>query len=251
MIRPCVDHGGPLGRAFPRRRSRPSPTRRAAGRRRRRRGRASATCSPSLPGVHRGALLDVVRLEPVAGHLVEQHAAEAAADHDRHRAGRRRVGVEERQRHLRALARRSARRRRLGDQLEATMAAERLEAGLDGAVSRRATTWTPSRTRVRSSAANRPTRVGDGDQPAPLRVARLDLGDLGAGGPRGLVAGAKELGLALGRDLGRRDLDLLERRARPGSEAPAARGARPERRRRPRRRRARGRASPSPSTWAK
>ena len=39
------------------------------------------------PRVDRGLLLHGVRLEPVAGRLVEQHAAEAVADHDRHRPG--------------------------------------------------------------------------------------------------------------------------------------------------------------------
>ena len=71
----------------------------------------------------------MVGLEPVAGHLVEEDAAEAAADDDRHRAGRGRAGVEQGQRLARRL---------LGDragvvfeELEAAVGAERLGAGLD------------------------------------------------------------------------------------------------------------------------
>ena len=45
-----------------------------------------------LAGVHAGALGDVVGLEAVAARLVEQHAAGAVLDDDRHRARRRRAG---------------------------------------------------------------------------------------------------------------------------------------------------------------
>ena len=41
-----------------------------------------------LAGVHARTLLDVVGLQPVAARLVEQHAAGAVLDHDRHRTGR-------------------------------------------------------------------------------------------------------------------------------------------------------------------
>ena len=71
----------------------------------------------------------MVGLEAVTGHLVEEDAAEAAADDDRHRPCRGGAGVEQRQRLAGRL---------LGDlagivfeQLEAAMAAEGLGPGLD------------------------------------------------------------------------------------------------------------------------
>ena len=88
------------------------------------------------------------------------------------------------------------------DELEAPVAAERLEAGLDGPVAPRDHLHPEPHPRsvVAREAA---VRVRDGDEPAALRVARHDLGDLVAGGSRGLVARSKQLGLALGRDVGR------------------------------------------------
>ncbi len=84
--------------------------------------------------------------------------AEAAADHHRHRAGGRRIGVQQGERDPRG-ALGGALGGAVLDQLEAAVAAQRLEAGLDPVPLRRATTWTPSRTRVRSSAANRPLEL--------------------------------------------------------------------------------------------
>ena len=46
-----------------------------------------------LAGVDAGALGDEVGLEAVAARLVEQHAAGAVLDDDRHRARRRRAGA--------------------------------------------------------------------------------------------------------------------------------------------------------------
>ena len=86
-----------------------------------------------LAGVDAGALLDVVGLEPVAGHLVEEDAAEAAADDDRHRAGRAPGRASSRVSALRA-GLLGDQARVVVEQLEAAVGAERLEAGLDRVV---------------------------------------------------------------------------------------------------------------------
>ena len=108
-------------------------------------------------GVDRRALLNRVRLEAVAGRLVEEDAAEAVADHDGHAArpapaGRRassaRAG-QPRRRPPRGRRRRARSRR--GRRATPRPVSTRS--------SRRATTCTPSRTRVRSSPLSRPSEL--------------------------------------------------------------------------------------------
>src|SRR5262249_15882247 len=92
---------------------------------------------------------------------------------------------------------------------ETTMAAQRLEAGLHRAVS----LYHHLHAQPDPGAVvGREATLGVGDRdPAPaLRIARLHLGHLGAGGPRGLVAGAPKPRLAPTGDIGRRNADLLE-----------------------------------------
>ena len=154
-----------------------------------------------------GALLDVVGLQAVAGHLVKEDTAEAAADDHGHRPGRRGVGIEQLQRHLGC-----ALGDRLGgaavDKLEAAMATERLHSGLDPLLA-------PGDDLDREAdpgaivGGKTPFGVGDQDPPSRLQVAGLDLGHLVARGARPLVAGAKQVGLALGRDHVGIDRDLL------------------------------------------
>ena len=67
---------------------------------------------------------------------------------------------------------------------------------------RRATTCTPEPDPGAVVGGEPPLGVGDRDPAPALCVARLDLGDLAARGPRRLVAGAKQLRLALGGNLG-------------------------------------------------
>ena len=201
-----------------------------------------------LADVDAGALVDVVGLEPVAGHLVEEDAAEAAADHHRHRAGRGRAGVEQGQR----LARRPARRSRPGSSSSSSKPrwAPSVSAPVSTASPRRATAWAPIRTRVRSSPLSRPVGVGDGDLAAGLGVGGGELGDLAALAAGALVELAQQRRLALGRHLLGPALDRQRRSSRSprsgrGSErsprsAAAASSA------------ARSRSAGSrPSTWAK
>ena len=163
-----------------------------------------------LACVDRGALLDVVGLQAVAGHLVEQHPAEAPADHHGHRAGRRRVGVEQGERDSRRPLG-GALGGPLGDQLEAAMPAECLEPGLHRAVSA-GDNLDPEPHPGSVVDGEPPLGVGHRDPPAALRVAGLHLGDLVARRAGRFVAGAKQLRLALGRHPGGGDGDLLERR---------------------------------------
>ena len=159
--------------------------------------------------IDRGPLLDVVGLQAVAGHLVEQHPAEAAAHHHRHRAGGRRVGVQQGD----GDSRRSlggALGGALGDQLEAAMPAQGLEAGLDRAVS--PGNHLDAQPHPGSVVDGEPPLgVGDRDPASALGVARLHLGHLAARRAGALIAGAKQLGLAVGRHLGGGHGDLLER----------------------------------------
>ena len=107
-------------------------------------------------GVDAGALLDRVGLESVADRLVEEHTAETVADHDRKTPRRGLDRVEQGQRLARGLA--GDLMGGAADDLEAAMCAARLVAGL-GAPVATATTCTPSRTRVRLSAAARPSEL--------------------------------------------------------------------------------------------
>ena len=128
-----------------------------------------------LADVDAGALVDVVDLEAVAGHLVEEDAAEAAADHDRHRAGRGGAGGEQGQRLLGGL---------LGDQpgvffeqLEAAVGAEGLGAGLDlVAAAGDGLHADPGAGAV--VAGEEAVGVGDRDHAAGLGVGGGQLGDL-------------------------------------------------------------------------
>ena len=149
--------------------------------------------------VDAGALLHGVGLEPVADGLVEQHAAEAVAHHDRHAAAGRATRVEHRRRALRAASSATS----LGvvrEQLEAGVTAERLVPGLDAAAApghhldaephARAVVAGVSALRVedlRRGGASRRSRRS----PAPPRARAA----------RALVALAQQLGLALGVDL--------------------------------------------------
>ena len=202
-----------------------------------------------LAGVDARALLDVVGLEPVAGHLVEEDAAEAAADHDRHRAGRGR----DRRRAGSAPCRAACSAIAAGSSSSSSKPrwAPSVSTPVSTASPRRATAWAPSRTRVRSSPLKQALGVGDRDLAARLGVGGGDLGDLAAlrrgrarraraaappcarpGRPRG---GARSAAASV--------RDRLQR-ARLGAVA-AQRGGRLGRRR------ARGRPGSSPSTWAK
>src|SRR5439155_11239535 len=89
-------------------------------------------------------------------------------------------------------------------ELEAAVAAERLEAGFDRPVALR---YGLDADAHPGPVVGRepPLRIGDGDSAAALRIARLHLRDLPPGGPGGLVAGAQQVGLALRRDVGGND----------------------------------------------
>ena len=109
-----------------------------------------------LADVDAGALLDVVGLEPVAGHLVEEDAAEAAADDHRHRAGR--AGpASSRVSALRAAC--SAISPGSSSKSSKPRWAPSVSAPVSTASPRRATAWAPIRTRVRSSPVNRPSEL--------------------------------------------------------------------------------------------
>ena len=158
----------------------------------------------------------MVGLEPVPGHLVEEDAAEAAADDHRHRARGRRTGVEQGQRLPRCL---------LGDQagivfeqLEAAVGAERLRPGLD----RVATAGDRLGADAGASAvvaAQQALGVGDGDLAAGLGVGGGELGYLGAAAARSLVELAQQRRLALGGNVFGPALDR-QRRARHGAQRP-------------------------------
>ena len=140
--------------------------------------------------VDAGALLDRVGLEPVPDRLVQQHAAEPVADHDRQPARWARRRRRARERLARGRARPPPPDRRSSSSKPACP--PRVSVPVSTRPSRRATTWTPSRTRVRSSAAARPSELKTSTLPAALRVADAHLGDLGAGGAGALVAGAQQ-----------------------------------------------------------
>ena len=135
--------------------------------------RGSATRSPDAAGEHRRALGHEVGLEAVAAGLVEQHAAAAGADDDRHGAGRRRAGRQLQQRALGGLA---------GDvvhvvgveELEADRAAERLVAGLHAGVARRHRHDGEERADL-VVLGEEAVAVGDEDAAAAVAVARRDL----------------------------------------------------------------------------
>ena len=119
----------------------------------------------------------MVGLEPVAGHLVEEDAAEAAADDHRHRSRRRRAGIEQGQRLARRLL--GDRRRFVFEQLEAALGAERLGAGLDRlAAAGDGLGADPGAGAI--VAAEQAVGVGDGDLAPGLGVGGGELGDLAA-----------------------------------------------------------------------
>jgi hypothetical protein len=134
----------------------------------------------------------------VADGLVQQHAAERVADHDRHPARRRRARVEHRQRLARGA--RGDLLGPLGDQLEAGVPAARLAAGLDHAVAARDNLDREPHPRA-VVGGDHAVGVEDLHELAVLGVAGADLGDGVAGGARGLVAQAEHVGLARGLDL--------------------------------------------------
>ena len=193
--------------------------------------------------VHRRVLLHGVGLEPVAGGLVEQHAAEAVADHDRHPAGRRRARVEHRQRAARGLV--GDGRGVAVEQLEAGVARRATPMPASTRSSRRATTCAPSRTRVRSSPASSPSELATCTSAPRLVVGgRRPALTSAPARARALVALAQQLGLALRRDRasGRSAIVLARRRLRARAQRRAAVVSTAARPTRPRRRAARGRA---------
>ncbi len=161
-----------------------------------------------LARVHRRALLDGVGLEPVAGHLVEEDAAETAADDDRERARGGRLRVEQGERLSRRIGG-DPLGGAAGDELEAAVAAEGLEAGDDDV----------SAAGHRLRAEPHPGAVVGGVQAlgvcdlnaaAAVGVGGHHLVDLGAGGAGGLVAGAQQVGLLRCGHVGGVDVDLLQ-----------------------------------------
>ena len=151
-----------------------------------------------LADVDAGALVDVIDLKTVAGHLVEEDAAEATTDHHRHRAGGRRAPAEQRQCLLGGLL--GDQPRVFFEQLEAAVGAERLGAGLDLVVAAGDDLGADPRAGA-VVAGEEAVGVGDRDDPTGLGVGGGELGDLVANRAAALVELAEELRLAGGGDV--------------------------------------------------
>ena len=130
-----------------------------------------------------------VGLEPVARHLVEEDAAEAAADDDRHRARRGVARVEQGERLARRLLGDPLGRAAV-DQLEAAVAAERLEAGLDRAVAAGDDLGAEADAGA-VVGGGEAVGVEDRDAPAALAVGGGDLRDSAPPGERAISSAAR------------------------------------------------------------
>ncbi len=148
----------------------------------------------------------MVGLEPVSGHLVEEDAAEAAADHDRHRAGGRRHGVEQDERLAGGTG--GDRGGVVVEELEATVPAEGLGAGLDPvAAAGDGLGADPHPGAI--VAAEQAGGVGDRDLAPRLAVGGHRLRYLAAGRAGALVQLTQQLRLTGGGDVAWRALDRL------------------------------------------
>src|SRR5689334_11557083 len=151
-----------------------------------------------LPRVHARALLDRVRLQAVPHGLVQQHAPEAVAHHNRHATARGVDRVEHGQRLARG--RLGHLLRIVGHKLEPRVATAGLAAGLGLAVATRDYLGAEPHAGAVVGRAD-PVRVEDLHAAPRLHIAHGDLGDLGSGAAGRLVAGTEQLGLRGGVDV--------------------------------------------------